>query len=60
MLSGIGHAQHLRDHGIEVIADLPVGDNLHDHMFHALTFHATPLEDARYAASSSARASPRR
>ena len=41
MLSGIGHAQHLRDHGIEVIADLPVGDNLHDHMFHALTFHAT-------------------
>ena len=41
MLSGIGHAQHLRDHGIEVLADLPVGDNLHDHMFHALTFHAT-------------------
>ena len=39
MLSGIGHAQHLRDHGIEVVADLPVGDNLHDHMFHALTFH---------------------
>ena len=41
MLSGIGHAQHLKDHGIEVLADLPVGDNLHDHMFHALTFHAT-------------------
>jgi choline dehydrogenase len=41
MLSGIGHAQHLRDHGIDVIADLPVGDNLHDHLFHALTFHAT-------------------
>ncbi|HET9423712.1 MAG TPA: GMC family oxidoreductase N-terminal domain-containing protein [Nocardioides sp.] len=41
MLSGVGHAQHLRDHGIEVLADLPVGDNLHDHMFHALTFHAT-------------------
>jgi choline dehydrogenase len=41
MLSGIGHAQHLRDHGIEVLADLPVGDNLHDHLFHALTFHAT-------------------
>jgi choline dehydrogenase len=38
MLSGIGHAQHLKDHGIEVVADLPVGDNLHDHMFHALTF----------------------
>src|SRR6478752_3908438 len=41
MLSGIGHAQHLRDHGIDVLADLPVGDNLHDHLFHALTFHAT-------------------
>ena len=41
MLSGIGHAQHLRDHGIDVVADLPVGDNLHDHLFHALTFHAT-------------------
>jgi choline dehydrogenase len=41
MLSGIGHAQHLRDNGIEVISDLPVGDNLHDHMFHAMTFHAT-------------------
>jgi choline dehydrogenase len=41
MLSGIGHAQHLRDHAIDVVADLPVGDNLHDHMFHAMTFHAT-------------------
>jgi choline dehydrogenase len=41
MLSGIGHAQHLTDHGIRVAADLPVGDNLHDHLFHALTFHAT-------------------
>ena len=41
MLSGVGHAQHLKDHGIEVVADLPVGDNLHDHMFHALTFHST-------------------
>ena len=41
MLSGIGHAQHLADHGIRVLADLPVGDNLHDHLFHALTFHVT-------------------
>ncbi|MCD4526491.1 GMC family oxidoreductase [Nocardioides sp. cx-173] len=41
MLSGVGHAQHLIDQGIEVVADLPVGDNLHDHMFHALTFHTT-------------------
>ncbi|GAA1758807.1 GMC family oxidoreductase N-terminal domain-containing protein [Nocardioides hankookensis] len=41
MLSGVGHAQHLRDHGIDVLADLPVGDNLHDHLFHALTFNVT-------------------
>ncbi|MGH3362250.1 MAG: GMC family oxidoreductase [Nocardioides sp.] len=32
-LSGIGPAEHLRSLGIEVVADLPVGDNLHDHLF---------------------------
>lgn len=31
MLSGIGPAAHLRDHGIDVVADLPVGQNLQDH-----------------------------
>ena len=41
MLSGVGHAAHLKEHGIDVLADLPVGDNLHDHMFHALTFQAS-------------------
>jgi choline dehydrogenase len=41
MLSGVGHAAHLKDHGVDVVADLPVGDNLHDHLFHALTFHAS-------------------
>jgi choline dehydrogenase-like flavoprotein len=38
MLSGIGPAAHLRKVGIDVVADLPVGDNLHDHMFVPLTF----------------------
>ncbi len=33
MLSGIGPAEHLKEHGIEVIADRPgVGQNLMDHM----------------------------
>ncbi|MGH3322175.1 MAG: GMC family oxidoreductase [Streptosporangiaceae bacterium] len=32
MLSGIGPADHLREHGVEVVADMPgVGRNLHDH-----------------------------
>jgi choline dehydrogenase len=38
MLSGIGPAAHLRDHGIDVAADLPVGSNLHDHMFVPMTY----------------------
>jgi choline dehydrogenase len=33
MLSGVGPADHLTELGIEVKADLPVGDNLHDHLF---------------------------
>ncbi len=33
MLSGVGPADHLAEHGIDVLADLPVGDNLHDHLF---------------------------
>ena len=32
MLSGIGHADHLKEMGIDAIADLPVGDNLQDHI----------------------------
>ena len=32
MLSGIGPAAHLRDMGIEPVADLPVGRNLQDHL----------------------------
>jgi choline dehydrogenase len=38
MLSGIGPAAHLREHGIGVVTDLPVGDNLHDHMFVPMTY----------------------
>lgn len=39
MLSGIGPQEHLRSLGLEVVADLPVGDNLHDHLFVPVTVH---------------------
>jgi choline dehydrogenase len=38
MLSGIGPAAHLKDVGVDVVADLPVGENLHDHLFAPITF----------------------
>jgi len=41
MLSGVGPAAHLREHGITVHADLPVGDNLHDHLFVPMTYCMT-------------------
>jgi choline dehydrogenase len=41
MLSGVGPAGHLREHGIDVAADLPAGDNLHDHMFVPMTYCMT-------------------
>lgn len=42
MLSGIGPAAHLKQHGIEVKMDLPgVGENLQDHVFVPVAFHCT-------------------
>lgn len=38
MLSGIGPADHLREVGIDVRAGLPVGDNLHDHLYVPVSF----------------------
>ncbi len=38
MLSGIGPADHLKAHGISVVADLPVGENLQDHLFVPISF----------------------
>ncbi len=40
MLSGVGPAAHLQEHGIATVADLPVGQNLHDHLFVPMTFLA--------------------
>jgi choline dehydrogenase len=36
LLSGIGPADHLRGHSIDVVADLPVGEGLQDHPFTAM------------------------
>jgi len=44
MLSGIGPADHLASLGIECVADLPVGDNLHDHLFHPLAFNVSTVQ----------------
>ncbi|MEU4014842.1 GMC family oxidoreductase N-terminal domain-containing protein [Microbacterium sp. NPDC028030] len=41
MLSGIGHAEHLRSLGIDVVQDLPVGDNLQDHPGVGLYYFST-------------------
>lgn len=58
MLSGIGPAGHLREHGIEVRAGLPgVGANLHDHPMISPVWpvtSGTTLLDAQNAASAAA------
>lgn len=46
MLSGIGPAAHLRQHGIDVVADLPVGDNLHDHLFAPMSYAVATARSA--------------
>jgi len=41
MLSGIGPAQHLKEHGIAAVQDLPgVGKNLQDHVFVPVCYEA--------------------
>ncbi|XP_045539341.1 glucose dehydrogenase [FAD, quinone]-like [Papilio machaon] len=43
LLSGIGPKEHLDSFNIEVKADLPVGENLQDHVFFP-TYFSTPTE----------------
>lgn len=41
MLSGIGNAEDLKEHGIDSLVDLPgVGQNLHDHLLVSVIFEA--------------------
>ncbi len=51
-LSGIGPADHLRAHGIPVVADIPeVGENLQDHPLVPLVFSTTGTETLKSAES---------
>ncbi len=46
MLSGVGPAAHLREHGIEPICDIPaVGENLSDHLATELLWTVDPPAD---------------
>ena len=45
LLSGLGPAAHLKEHGIEVVCDLPgVGSNLHDHFNSYIAYRCTRPE----------------
>ena len=46
MLSGIGPAAHLQQHGVAVVIDVPgVGENLHDHVDVVLCYSAPQVKD---------------
>jgi choline dehydrogenase len=46
LLSGVGPAEHLRDHDIDVVANLPgVGENLHDHPAAAILWRTKDTTD---------------
>ncbi len=47
MLSGIGPADHLRDFGIDTVVDLPVGQNLQDHVVVTLQY-ARPTDPSLF------------
>lgn len=44
LLSGIGPADHLRDMGVDVVADLPVGEGMQDHPFTAMQWETSSTD----------------
>lgn len=45
MTSGVGHRDHLQSLGISVVTDLPVGDNLYEHLAIPFDFWVTNASD---------------
>ncbi len=45
MRSGVGPKEHLKDVGVDIVKDLPVGKNLEDHLFVPLTFLLPDVPD---------------
>ncbi len=59
MLSGIGPARHLRDFGVEIVADRPgVGRNLQDHIDYAAMYDSPSREAMGYSFANFARLLP--
>jgi choline dehydrogenase len=56
--SGIGPAGELRALGIDVVADLPVGENLHDQPFSLLRWEGSPELERAMAAAAAERWTP--
>ena len=56
--SGIGPAGDLRTLGIDVVADLPVGENLHDQPFSLLRWEGSPGLERAMAAAAAERWTP--
>ena len=56
--SGIGPAGDLRALGIDVVADLPVGENLHDQPFSLLRWEGSPELERAMAAAAAERWTP--
>jgi len=51
MLSGLGPKTHLQEHGIDCVQDLPVGENLQDHLMWAMPYTMKPGKSSGFVPS---------